>query len=213
MPSTSSSGRPLRANALVALLPIAHVACAPGDPLTIEVAPSVGRVELTFQGVCYCFDSAEQATAWVETVGQMALTGQFDPALAFGGAPEQRVAEPAPGKPGRTWHVFPGSGGVKQRIEQREPRLGGEAIADVLRTAGAQIRDSWCGPCFGQGPDALVEGQKAITTFNRNWQNRMGVGGEGYLASPVVVAASALLGYMAPPDALGLDWSAERFGV
>src|SRR5207249_8861882 len=51
---------------------------------------------------------------------------------------------------------------------------------------------SWCGPCFGQGPDALHKGERAITSFNRNWQNRMGVGGEGYLASPAVVAASAL---------------------
>jgi homoaconitase/3-isopropylmalate dehydratase large subunit len=41
----------------------------------------------------------------------------------------------------------------------------------------------------------------------------MGLGGEGYLASPAVVAASALLGYMAPPDALGLTWNAEDFGV
>ena len=78
---------------------------------------------------------------------------------------------------------------------------------------GGAIRDSWCGPCFGQGPDALRSGQSAITTFNRNWQNRMGVGGLGYLASPTVVAASALLGYMAPPDELGLRWDAERFGI
>ena len=68
-----------------------------------------------------------------------------------------------------------------------------------------EIRQSWCGPCFGQGPDSLTPGQRAITSFNRNWQNRMGVGGEGYLASPAVVASSALLGYMAPPSELGLD--------
>jgi 3-isopropylmalate/(R)-2-methylmalate dehydratase large subunit len=91
-------------------------------------------------------------------------------------------------------------------IETPDPRLGGESIANVLRGAGAEIRDSWCGPCFGQGPDALKAGQRAITSFNRNWQNRMGVGGEGYLASPVVVAASALLGYMAPPSELGIPW-------
>jgi homoaconitase/3-isopropylmalate dehydratase large subunit len=41
----------------------------------------------------------------------------------------------------------------------------------------------------------------------------MGYGGEGYLASPAVVAASALLGYMASPDELGLAWDAERYGV
>ena len=38
----------------------------------------------------------------------------------------------------------------------------------------------------------------------------MGLGGEGYLASPAVVAASALVGYMAPPSELGLVWDPER---
>jgi 3-isopropylmalate/(R)-2-methylmalate dehydratase large subunit len=109
--------------------------------------------------------------------------------------------------------VFPGSGGVGRMIERHEPRLGGESIANVLRSVGGEIRASWCGPCFGQGPDALKRGERAITTFNRNWQNRMGVGGEGYLASPAVVAASALAGYMAPPGELGLAWNAEAFGV
>jgi len=109
--------------------------------------------------------------------------------------------------------VFPGSIGVKQAIENPDPRLGGESIAEVLRSIGGQIRESWCGPCFGQGPDALVEGQVAITSFNRNWQNRMGRGSMGYLASPAVVTASALLGYMAPPDALGLEWNPEDFGI
>ena len=109
--------------------------------------------------------------------------------------------------------IFPGSGGVKRRIELPEPRLGGESVAEVFRAAGGQVRQSWCGPCFGQGPDALTPGQRAITSFNRNWQNRMGVGGEGYLASPSVVAASALAGYMAPPSELGLAWNAEEFGV
>src|SRR3954469_14100585 len=109
--------------------------------------------------------------------------------------------------------IFPGSGGVARQIEHADARLGGESIADVLRGAGGQIRESWCGPCFGQGPDALQKGQRAITSFNRNWQNRMGLGGEGYLASPAVVAASALVGYMAPPDELGLRWDPAEFGV
>jgi 3-isopropylmalate/(R)-2-methylmalate dehydratase large subunit len=109
--------------------------------------------------------------------------------------------------------IFPGSGGVKRQIEQPDPRLGGESIATVLRTAGGQVRDSWCGPCFGQGPDALRTGERAITSFNRNWQNRMGLGGEGYLASPAVVGASALLGYMAPPSELDLPWEPELYGL
>ncbi len=109
--------------------------------------------------------------------------------------------------------IFPGSGGVKAEIERPDPRLDGRSIADVFRRAGGQIRESWCGPCFGQGPDALLPGQRAITSFNRNWQNRMGLGGEGFLASPSVVAASALLGYMAPPSELGLAWEAAEFAV
>jgi 3-isopropylmalate/(R)-2-methylmalate dehydratase large subunit len=109
--------------------------------------------------------------------------------------------------------VFPGSGGVKEAIENPDPRLDGRSIADVFREVGAKIRDSWCGPCFGQGRDALSWGQRAITSFNRNWQNRMGVGGQGYLASPAVVAASALVGYMAPPEALGIDWDPKKFGI
>jgi 3-isopropylmalate/(R)-2-methylmalate dehydratase large subunit len=113
----------------------------------------------------------------------------------------------------RDFIVFPGSGGVGRQIERPDARLGGESIASVFLSIGGQIRESWCGPCFGQGPDALRKGQRAITSFNRNWQNRMGVGGEGYLASPAVVAASALVGYMAPPSELGLAWNPEEFGV
>jgi 3-isopropylmalate/(R)-2-methylmalate dehydratase large subunit len=113
----------------------------------------------------------------------------------------------------RALAIFPGSGGVARQIENADPRLGGESIAGVFRSVGGQIRQSWCGPCFGQGPDALSPQQRAITSFNRNWQNRMGFGGEGYLASPAVVASSALLGYMAPPSALGLAWDPELYGV
>jgi 3-isopropylmalate/(R)-2-methylmalate dehydratase large subunit len=109
--------------------------------------------------------------------------------------------------------IFPGSNRVKVDIENADPRLGGQSIAQVFRGVGGQIRDSWCGPCFGQGPDALQPGQRAITSFNRNWQNRMGVGGEGFLASPAVVAASALAGYMAPPTELGIKWDANLMEI
>jgi len=59
----------------------------------------------------------------------------------------------------------------------------------------------------------LKRGQRAITSFTRNWTNRTGVGGEGYLASPSVVAASAMLGYMGPPSELGPVWEPEAFAV
>jgi 3-isopropylmalate/(R)-2-methylmalate dehydratase large subunit len=116
-------------------------------------------------------------------------------------------------KTAKAFVIFPGSGGVSRQIERPDPRLDGESIAGMFRSVGGEIRQSWCGPCFGQGPDALHAGQRAITSFNRNWQNRMGLGGEGYLASPAVVAASAIVGYMAPPSELGLEWNPEEFGV
>jgi 3-isopropylmalate/(R)-2-methylmalate dehydratase large subunit len=128
-------------------------------------------------------------------------------ALVLVAAREQGLTRAA-----REFVVFPGSGGVKRQIEKPDPRLGGESIANVFRSVGGEIRDSWCGPCFGQGSDALERGERAITSFNRNWQNRMGLGGEGYLASPSVVAASALAGYMAPPSELGIEWDAEKYG-
>ena len=109
--------------------------------------------------------------------------------------------------------IFPGSGTVREQIERVDPRLAGESIAEVFRSVGGTIRRSWCGPCFGQGEDALKPGERAITSFNRNWQNRMGVGGEGFLASPAVVAASAMAGYMAPPSEIGLRWHPEKFAV
>src|SRR5262249_28178243 len=74
--------------------------------------------------------------------------------------------------------IFPGSGGVRQQIQRPDPRLDGESIAGVFESVGGQIRASWCGPCFGQGPDALTPGQRAITSFNRNSTNPLGVGGQ-----------------------------------
>jgi len=129
-------------------------------------------------------------------------------ALVIRAARQQGAAKTA-----KEFVIFPGSGGVAHQIERPDARLDGESIADVFRSVGGQIRQSWCGPCFGQGPDALHAGERAITSFNRNWQNRMGLGGEGYLASPAVVAASAIVGYMAPPSELGLEWNPEAFGV
>ena len=55
--------------------------------------------------------------------------------------------------------IFPGSGGVGRQIEQPDARLGGESIAAVFQSVGGQVRQSWCGPCFGQGPDALEKGR------------------------------------------------------
>ncbi len=57
----------------------------------------------------------------------------------------------------RELRIFPGSGGVGKQIERPDARLDGESIASVFRSVGGEIRQSWCGPCFGQGQDALTQ--------------------------------------------------------
>ena len=175
---------------------VAPMIAKPFSPGNAYPADEVARERITFD------------TAMIGSCTNGSYADLLQAALVIRAARAQGVTKSA-----REFRVFPGSGGVGLQIERPDARLAGESIADVFRSVGAVIRQSWCGPCFGQGEDALLPGQRAITTFNRNWQNRMGLGGEGYLASPAVVAASALVGYMAPPSELGLTWDADKFGV
>jgi 3-isopropylmalate/(R)-2-methylmalate dehydratase large subunit len=158
-------------------------------------------------------DVARERLAFDKAFIGSCTNGSYDDLLQAALVIQAARAAGHSGRAAKEFVIFPGSGGVAKAIEKADPRLDGRSIAEVLRGAGGLIRQSWCGPCFGQGPDALVRGQRAITSFNRNWQNRMGIGGEGYLASPAVVAASALLGYMGPPSELGIAWKPELYAV
>ncbi|HYM21976.1 MAG TPA: aconitase family protein, partial [Vicinamibacterales bacterium] len=53
-------------------------------------------------------------------------------------------------KTAKPFVIFPGSGGVARQIETPDARLDGTSIADMFRSVGGEIRQSWCGPCFGQ---------------------------------------------------------------
>jgi len=69
--------------------------------------------------------------------------------------------------------------------------------------AGAIVSTPTCGPCLGGHMGILAEGEKALSTTNRNFQGRMGhVNSEIYLSSPVVAAASAIKGYITSPENL-----------
>lgn len=71
---------------------------------------------------------------------------------------------------------------------------------DIIK-AGAIFSTPTCGPCLGGHMGILAEGERAISTTNRNFVGRMGhVESEVYLASPAVAAASALVGYIADPE-------------
>ncbi|KAI2465687.1 hypothetical protein F4781DRAFT_435193 [Annulohypoxylon bovei var. microspora] len=70
----------------------------------------------------------------------------------------------------------------------------------VLLDAGAQPLPSGCGPCIGLGTGLLEPGEVGISASNRNFKGRMGsTDAKAYLASPEVVAASALQGKIAGP--------------
>ncbi|MCG8417947.1 MAG: 3-isopropylmalate dehydratase large subunit [Proteobacteria bacterium] len=71
----------------------------------------------------------------------------------------------------------------------------------TLIDAGANVLPAACGPCIGLGRGLVAEGEVAISATNRNFRGRMGhPDGQVYLASPAVVAASALAGHICAPS-------------
>jgi methanogen homoaconitase large subunit len=73
-------------------------------------------------------------------------------------------------------------------------------LADIVG-AGCTIGTPGCGPCIGYHMGVLGEGEICLSTANRNFRNRMGVGGEIYLGSVATAAASALKGEITSPEA------------
>ena len=82
---------------------------------------------------------------------------------------------------------------VQEEAEKR-------GIWQTLMDAGAQPLPSGCGPCIGLGVGLLEAGEVGISATNRNFKGRMGSrDAKCYLASPEVVAASAVAGYIRGP--------------
>ena len=73
-------------------------------------------------------------------------------------------------------------------------------LADIVG-AGCTIGTPGCGPCLGYHMGVIGEGEVCLSTANRNFKNRMGIGGEIYLGSVATAAASALAGEIASPEA------------
>ncbi|HXL01745.1 MAG TPA: 3-isopropylmalate dehydratase large subunit [Candidatus Atribacteria bacterium] len=96
--------------------------------------------------------------------------------------------------PGVRLLIFPGTPAVLKQAEK-------EGLLRIFLEAGGIIAPPSCGPCLGGHLGVLAEGEKCVSTTNRNFLGRMGhIKSEVYLANPYVAASSAIAGYIAAPD-------------
>ena len=89
--------------------------------------------------------------------------------------------------------VVPGSRRVKNQAES-------EGLDQIFLDAGFEWREPGCSMCLGMNPDILSPGQRCASTSNRNFEGRQGRGGRTHLVSPVVAAATAIMGRFASPE-------------
>jgi 3-isopropylmalate/(R)-2-methylmalate dehydratase large subunit len=93
---------------------------------------------------------------------------------------------------GVTMLVVPGS----QQIKKQAEALG---LDKIFVQAGAEWRESGCSMCLGMNGDTVANGKLSVSTSNRNFVGRQGVGARTVLASPMTAAASAINGRVTDP--------------
>ena len=89
----------------------------------------------------------------------------------------------------RAW-VVPGSRQVQRAAEA-------EGLDRTFIEAGFEWRQPSCSLCFGSSNERLMPGERSVSTSNRNFIGRQGIGARTHLASPATAAASAIAGHIA----------------
>ena len=91
--------------------------------------------------------------------------------------------------------IVPGSEQVKKQAEK-------EGLDQIFINAGAEWREPGCSMCIGMNGDIAKPGELVVSTSNRNFEGRQGVGVRTVLASPATAAASAIAGRVCSAEAL-----------
>jgi 3-isopropylmalate/(R)-2-methylmalate dehydratase large subunit len=91
--------------------------------------------------------------------------------------------------------IVPGSQHIKREAEAA-------GYAEIFKAAGADWRESGCSMCLGMNGDTVAAGMYSVSTSNRNFEGRQGVGARTLLVSPFTAAASAVRGRIADPREL-----------
>ncbi len=91
--------------------------------------------------------------------------------------------------------VVPGSQQVKDQAEAK-------GLHEIFLAAGAEWREAGCSMCIGMNGDTVAKGKLSVSTSNRNFEGRQGIGARTVLASPATAAASAVRGRITDPRTL-----------
>jgi 3-isopropylmalate/(R)-2-methylmalate dehydratase large subunit len=147
----------------------------PGDPrngVPVEELSEPVKIDIAYGGSC--------------TGGKMADMDMYAAVLKRAVEQGRRVA------PGVHLYLQFGSQKIKQYARER-------GYIDIFERAGAELIDPSCGACINAGPGASRDAaQVTVSAQNRNFPGRSGPG-KVYLASPYVVAASAIEGHIVAP--------------
>jgi 3-isopropylmalate/(R)-2-methylmalate dehydratase large subunit len=168
---------------------IRPMVATPGDPRNgipvSELAEPV-KVDIAYGGSC--------------TGGKMADMDMYAAVLKRAVEQGRRVA------PGVHLYLQFGSQKIKQYARER-------GYIEIFERAGAELIDPSCGACINAGPGASKSAEQVtVSAQNRNFPGRSGPG-KVYLASPFVVAASAIAGHIVEPDEFLREREEELVGA